>query len=65
MGRAILRGKKLEKKCNKAKTTTNECGPDDNRVFCFGFNDASTEELIQECRKCKANVIYAESEGEG
>ena len=59
MSRAILRGKKLEKHCKTAKTTTNECGIDDNRIYCHGLIDASTEELIKECRECLANVIYA------
>ena len=60
MSRNELRGKPLFLFCYKANTTKNEFGKDDNRIFCYGLNDSSTEELIDECKKCKANVIYAE-----
>ena len=60
MNRAELRGKKLEYFCKDANTTKNEFGKNDNRIFCYGLNDKSTEELIDECKKCKANVIHAE-----
>lgn len=55
--RAELRGKKLNKDCYKANTTKHEYGQHDKRVFCYGLDDASTEELVDECRYCKANVI--------
>ena len=60
MNRAKLRGKKLDKDCYKATTTKHEHGEHDTRVFCYGLTDASTEELIDECRHCKANVINIE-----
>lgn len=60
VNRAELRGRRLEKFCERANTSTNESGPDDNRVFCFGLNDFRTDELIELCKNCKANVIYAE-----
>lgn len=59
VSRADLRGRKLEKFCAEANASTNEFRSGDNRVFCYGLNDASTEELIDECKNCKANVIYA------
>lgn len=61
--RAELRGMKLNKDCYKATTTKYEYGEYDKRVFCYGINDASTEELIDECRRCKANVINIELHG--
>lgn len=65
--RGQLRGKKLDKDCYKATTSTNECGHHDNRKFCLGLNDASTDYLLQKCIECGAHVSNAEmvgSEGE-
>ncbi len=59
ISRATLRGSKLEKFCQKAKTSCNEFGLHDNRVYCYGLIDNSTEELIKECKHCKAHVNYA------
>ena len=58
--RAELRGKPLNKDCYKANTTTNECGENDNRVFCFGLYKDKMEEIRDECMRCKANVVYAD-----
>ena len=60
ISRSLLRGKPLSVICMTANTTKHEFGKNDNRIFCYGLNDSSTEELIDECKKCKANVIYAE-----
>ncbi len=60
ISRAKLRGKPLDKDCKKANRTTNEWGPEDNRVFCYGLIDYTTESFLPKCRECKANVIYAE-----
>ena len=59
VSRSELRGKSLMAHCYKAGTTRNEFGKEDNRIFCYGLNDSSTEELIEECKNCKANVIHA------
>ena len=59
--RADLRGKPLDKFCHKAKTTTHERGPDDNRVFCFGLIDLMTDEYIDACRSCGALVWNEQS----
>ncbi len=53
-GRAIMRGKRLDRECYKASPTTNEYGELDKRVFCLGLMDASTEEECEECRVCNA-----------
>ena len=57
--RADLRGSRLIKDiCYKAQISHNECGAKDNRQFCYGLIDKQTDELIDECYNCKANVIY-------
>lgn len=28
--------------------------------FCYGYNDKTTDELIETCKNCKENIIYAE-----
>lgn len=53
-GRHIQRGKPLLKYCHKANESKHEYGPGDDRIFCYGLKDKSTEELIKECRECKA-----------
>lgn len=58
-GRAIMRGKKLDSYCYKSKAIYNEYGPNDNRIFCWGLNDARTDEPIKECEQCKAFVYNA------
>lgn len=59
ISRAKLRGKKLDEDCKGACTSTNEYGPDDDRVFCYGLVDCSTDELIEKCRNCKALAYNA------
>lgn len=64
--RAQLRGKKLDKECYKALISTHECGIKDNRKYCLGLIDASTECLLPKCNACSAhvsNVTLIESEG--
>lgn len=61
--RAELRGKRLESFCKKAQITTNECGPHDDRKYCYGLVSQQTDELIEECKNCKANIIYADCGG--
>ena len=58
--RSDLRGKKLEAFCYKAKISKNECGPNDNREYCYGLFSKQNDELIEECVNCKANVVYVE-----
>lgn len=58
--RATLREKSLEPFCKKASISHHECGPKDNRQFCYGIIDTRTDELIEPCKICKANVIYAD-----
>ena len=57
MNRAQMRGKKLDEHCKKAETESYN-----NNVYCLGLIDDSTLGFIQECRECKANLMY-ESEG--
>lgn len=47
-GRAIMRGKKLDSFCYKSKAIYYEYGPNDNRVFCWGLNDARTDEPYED-----------------
>lgn len=54
INRAKIRGKKLDEDCKRAHTSTHEYGPDDDRVFCYGFVDYSTDELLEKCQNCKA-----------
>lgn len=59
--RSTLRGKKLDDDCKKAKTTTNEYGEKDNRVFCHGlyckYNDW---DIARKCIDCGAYIVNAE-----
>lgn len=57
--RADLIGHKLDLECHRAKTTTNEYGLDDNRVFCYGLHIGDFTPL-DKCRNCKAFVYNAE-----
>ena len=54
--RKQLRGKALDPLCKKAHTTTNEYGPEDKRVFCYGLWEAMTDEPFEMCLACKAFV---------
>ena len=57
--RADLRGKPLDKDCKIAKISTNEYGPEDNRKYCYGLIEMSTEETLEKCNKCGAFVFNA------
>lgn len=59
--RSELRGKRLNENCYKAKISKYEYGRNDKRKFCYGLIDMMTDELIDECKECKAHVNYAES----
>ncbi|WP_206457904.1 hypothetical protein [Anaerovorax sp. IOR16] len=59
-GRAKLRGKPLDEDCKKAIISTCEYGPTDNRKFCYGLCEPSTEEVLEKCKGCKAFVDNAE-----
>ena len=47
MYRDDLRGKPLDKDCKIAKISTNEYGPEDNRKYCYGLIEMSTEETLE------------------
>lgn len=57
--RAELRGKMLLENCQKAKITTNEYGPHDNRKFCYGLASGRTDEPLEQCIDCGAFVNNA------
>lgn len=59
INRAKLRGKKLDEDCKSCYTSSHEYGLDDDRVFCYGIVDYSTDELIEKCKICKALVWNA------
>lgn len=59
INRAKLRGKKLDEDCKRAYTSSHEYGLDDDRIFCYGLVDYSTDELIEKCKNCKALAYNA------
>lgn len=54
--RAQLRWQPLDALCRMAHTTTNEYGPDDKRVFCYGLIDATNDEPDRLCAMCGAFI---------
>lgn len=59
--RAKLRGKPLDEDCKRARQTTHEYGLRDNRVYCYGLYDCSTDWIaLEKCRECMAFVDNAE-----
>ena len=40
---------------------TNEYGPQDNRLFCYGLVDCSTESYLEKCINCEAFVDNAKA----
>ena len=32
------------------------------QYYCYGYKDRRTDELIEECQKCRKNVIYAQED---
>lgn len=56
ISRAKLRGKKLDEDCKSCCTSSHEYGLDDDRVFCYGMVDYSTDELIEKCKMCNAFI---------
>lgn len=59
ISRAELRGNRIDRDCIEIAKPTKEF-PDDNRRFCTGIVDASTEALLPKCKICKAHWEYAE-----
>lgn len=51
ISREKLRGKKLDKDCKKAYTTSHEYGLDDDRVFCYVLEDP-----FEKCKMCNAFI---------
>ena len=60
INRAELRGKPLERNCYGVHTTKHEFGKNDNRIFCYGIVDSMTDELLPQCKECRAMIDYAE-----
>ena len=60
-GRAAMRGKPLDEDCKKARISTHEYGPNDNRKFCLGLYDMMTDETLSKCKECKAFALNAEN----
>lgn len=58
-GRAALRGFPLDDDCKKARISTHEYGPEDDRKFCYGLYDCSTVEVLEKCRNCGAYAYNA------
>ena len=63
VSRAILRGEKLDGDCRKASITINEYEPQDNRIFCYGLVDCSTEAHLEKCINCGAFINNAKPLG--
>ena len=63
ISRAKMRGKALDYDCKKAKTTINEYGPQDNRLFCYGLVDCSTESYLEKCLNCGSFINNAKPLG--
>ena len=59
ISRAELRGKRLDRDCIEIAKSTKEFS-NDNRRFCTGLIEASTEDLLPKCKTCKAHWEYAE-----
>lgn len=32
------------------------------QYYCYGYNDISTDKLIETCKNCRKNVIYAQDD---
>ncbi len=60
ISRRILRGKKLESECKRARTAAHQYGKNDDRVFCYGLIDCMNDEFLAECVTCGAFVDNAE-----
>ena len=56
ISRAKIRGKKLDEDCKRTCTSSHEYGPDDDRVFCYGLEDLSTDEPFEKCKMCNAFI---------
>ena len=60
ISRAKLRGKPLDSDCNRAHRTTHEYGVEDDRVYCYGlYEDTSDWKIREKCRECGAYVDNA------
>ena len=59
ISRRKIRGKALDADCKKAKVSTNEYGPYDDRRFCYGLIDRSTDDYLNKCVDCAAFVNNA------
>jgi hypothetical protein len=59
IGRDKIRKEPLDHDCYSAKTTRNEFGMDDNRVFCLGLLNECDDIQIK-CIRCRAFVDNAE-----
>lgn len=57
VSRAQLRGKPLHPLCKHAHTTTNEYGPEDKRIFCYGIRDLQIDDYLYMCYMCGAFVV--------
>lgn len=57
--RATLRGKPLDDDCKIAKISKHEYGLNDDRCYCYGLVDCSTDDTLEKCRTCGAYCMNA------
>lgn len=47
---------------NKARKSHEWNDGEKDRIYCYGFIDSMTDELLPECNECRYNVQFAEED---
>jgi hypothetical protein len=62
MSRTICRAKKIGKVAERGKASVEWYKDKKPQYYCYGYKDLRTDELLEVCRDCKDNVVYAQED---
>lgn len=62
MARTVCKAKKTGQVKERGKASVEFHKDGKPQYYCYGYCDAMTDELLDVCRECRDNVIYAQDD---
>ena len=62
MSRMVCRAKKTGTVAERGKASIEWHKDGEPQYYCYGYKDKMTDDLLDVCRDCKDNVIYAQED---
>lgn len=62
MSNTICRAKKIGRVAERGKASIEWYKDGKPQYYCYGYQDQTTDDLLDVCRNCRDNVIYAQDD---